>query len=163
LIYWSTKINTDINILDGLAFIVSLIALGYSIWQGSKTSQLEKKMNSKVLNSEFFKEIFFTLIIKEIPTQILEIKMANTFPDIKAKTRLLRTNLSNLRKNAEFYKYFEKEFHTQLVTITTNLEDELIKAIQTSNVESFKSREVKIDNEVNNLYNLLRNYYSELN
>ena len=111
-------------------------------------NDLNKKIAEKGLNKQFFEEIFFEDIVKNLP---------NSLDTLEETGDII---LSILEK-AKFYKYFEKDFYNSIKEDLFEI-DEILVDLDSKNREIFEIKKQKILSKIESFYEKLRNYYLEI-
>ncbi|MGU8478559.1 hypothetical protein ACV3QH_15050 [Clostridium perfringens] len=111
-------------------------------------NELNKKIAEKGLNKQFFEEIFFEDIVKNLP---------NSLDTLEETEDII---LSILEK-AKFYKYFEKDFYNSIKEDLFEI-DEILVDLDSKNREIFEIKKEKILAKIESFYEKLRNYYLEI-
>ncbi|EGT2192499.1 hypothetical protein ACV3ZT_06175 [Clostridium perfringens] len=111
-------------------------------------NELNKKIAEKGLNKQFFEEIFFEDIVKNLP---------NSLDTLEETEDII---LSILEK-AKFYKYFEKDFYNSIKEDLFEI-DEILVDLDSQNREIFEIKREKILAKIESFYEKLRNYYLEI-
>ncbi|MGU9370095.1 hypothetical protein ACV30O_11900, partial [Clostridium perfringens] len=93
-------------------------------------NELNKKIAEKGLNKQFFEEIFFEDIVKNLP---------NSLDTLEETEDII---LSILEK-AKFYKYFEKDFYNSIKEDLFEI-DEILVDLDSQNREIFEIKREKI-------------------
>lgn len=103
-------------ILSILAIIISIsVAIGEYIWN--------KKINITNLQSEFYKDIYFKYLMKDIPQARQYIHYNNEeLTDVNKLTDVL----NSIRQDSLFFKYKDKVFFENIKKQTQELEEHLI-------------------------------------
>lgn len=144
------------NIIAFLAFVVSVIS-GIFAYNANK---INKSTAEKNLNTRFFEEIYLKTIISDLPNSITEIKNANSKLDEKCD--IAKNIINDLLSKSVFYKYFDKEFYDDVKESIIKIEDELFKLQDKCNKSIVFEQKQNLEKEINNLYKILRNYYSKI-
>lgn len=100
------------------------------------------------MNKQFFEEIFFEDIVKNLP---------NSLDTLEETGDII---LSILEK-AKFYKYFEKDFYNSIKEDLFEI-DEILVDLDSKNREIFEIKKQKILSKIESFYEKLRNYYLEI-
>ena len=111
-------------------------------------NELNKKIAENGLNKQFFEEIFFEDIVKNLP---------NSLDTLEETEDII---LSILEK-AKFYKYFEKDFYNSIKEDLFEI-DEILVDLDSQNREIFEIKREKILAKIESFYEKLRNYYLEI-
>lgn len=111
-------------------------------------NDLNKKIAEKGLNKQFFEEIFFEDIVKNLPNSL----------DTLEKTGDI---ILSILEKAKFYKYFEKDFYNSIKEDLFEI-DEILVDLDSKNREIFEMKKEKILIKIESFYEKLRNYYLEI-
>ncbi|NGT95377.1 hypothetical protein G6Y98_06145 [Clostridium perfringens] len=108
-------------------------------------NDLNKKIAEKGLNKQFFEEIFFEDIVKNLP---------NSLDTLEETGDIILCIL----EKAKFYKYFEKDFYNSIKEDLFEI-DEILVDLDSKNREIFEIKKEKILAKIESFYEKLRNYY----
>lgn len=142
-------------------FVLPICAIIVSIYTWKKTEKITKGINRNELNKDFFKEIFFDIIIKDFPQAINKI----ISPGVTNLDSYEEANklIYQILDGAQFYKYFNKEFYNKIKRNLIDIDDVLTLLSNTNN-NQYQTEEYinRIKISVNNFYNNLKDYYYEI-
>ena len=150
------------NLIDFITIVISLIALGCSIYIWKKTDNTQKLMNNVNLESVIYLEIFKDFLIKTIPTARNEI-----YIDIDGKiceyTKLIDV-LIDLKKQAIYFNYRYLSFYEELVLKANEIENIIVEATSKKFVSIEKEKKLKeIDDKIMQLYeHIIKGYFGDL-
>lgn len=111
-------------------------------------NELNKKIAEKGLNKQFFEEIFFEDIVKNLPSSLDTLEETD---DI----------ILSILEKAKFYKYFEKDFYNSIKEDLFEI-DEILINLDSKNREIFEIKKEKILIKIESFYEKLRSYYLEI-
>lgn len=111
-------------------------------------NELNKKIAGKGLNKQFFEEIFFEDIVKNLPSSL----------DTLEETEDI---ILSILEKAKFYKYFEKDFYNSIKEDLFEI-DEILINLDSKNREIFEIKKEKILIKIESFYEKLRSYYLEI-
>ncbi|XZH20891.1 hypothetical protein ACSW87_05325 [Clostridium perfringens] len=111
-------------------------------------NELNKKIAEKGLNKQFFEEIFFEDIVKNLPSSL----------DTLEETEDI---ILSILEKAKFYKYFEKDFYNSIKEDLFEI-DEILINLDSKNREIFEIKKEKILIKIESFYEKLRSYYLEI-
>lgn len=144
-----------------LAFLVSLLTLIYTFHIDSKNLKFNEKVSKESVMSDFFKELYFDIITRELPNQLNQFKQGT----LSSKIELLENINSTIFKildNSLFYRYYDNNFYISIKSLIMNLQDEVFRTINLIACGIYREESTKIDKEVENLYKVLMSYYSSI-
>lgn len=111
-------------------------------------NDLNKKIAEKGLNKQFFEEIFFEDIVKNLPKSL----------DTLEETENI---ILSILEKAKFYKFFEKDFYNAIKEDLFEI-DEILVGLDSNSGEIFEIKKEKILMKIESFYEKLRNYYLEI-
>lgn len=146
------------NMLDIGALFIAFLAFIFSIINHKDNKKTSKTTTEKTLNKEFFERIYFDYMIDKLPSALsdLESKSENACDECESMEKIV---LEILDKSI-FYKYFDSDFYNKIKAIIIKLDEELVLAGECRNNTLFRERRDNIIRLTQNLYEILRLYYS---
>ena len=140
--------------------ILSVVAIGVSIatviWQSYK----DAKFNKINLNAEFFKQLFFDRLLKNIPKERDKLEF-NANGKLCGYKKFVNCFLKILSDSA-YYKYKDKKYYEDLKECIWGLEDYVFdKANQQINSEEQKKVFDNIDKKMSGIYKLMTDKYEK--
>lgn len=137
-------------ILSILAIIISLsVAIGEYIWN--------KKINITNLQSEFYKDIYFKYLMKDIPQARQYIHYNNE--ELTDVNRLIDV-LNSIRQDSLFFKYKDKVFFEKIKKLTQELEEHLIAKEGHMDADTFSDFNSDLNNRIEKLYTSIMDKYN---
>ncbi len=138
-----------------LSNIISIIAIIISIY----TVKTNKKNNKKTLNKNFFEKIFFEDMVEKIPSLLNKIEKDKL--NFSKNCEELDQVINKMLDKCAFYKFFAPDFYKKVKDILIKLDEELmLEPNREISVEVFKNKVSKIIELINELYKVLKEYYS---
>lgn len=142
-----------------LSDVLSLLAIGVSIYAVVNTNSVSKHIANKTLQKEYFDKIFFDFMLKTFPQEIMEKIEIETDSDVACDE--IEKNIVTFLKEAKVYKYINQDFYSNLYAEISKLEDLIFtffneKAEQNMSRARYDELLYQIDSNANELYVLLK-------
>lgn len=134
------------------ALIISIFALGVSIWVAFFEGRRDYKINRINLESVYFKEIYTEHLVTKIPKarNYIYFNQDNQL----SGTKNLINELKELRRDSLYFQYHSKSFYDELNDTIQSLEDYLV-----ANTKKVFVGEVR-DEFMESLHNMIEDMYS---
>lgn len=144
----------------GTELVLSVIAIGISLFTLWSEIRSQKKLNRINLNAEYFKHLFFDKLLKEIPEE-----RENLYFDsqgiLKGYGNFVDLFLSILN-DSKYYKYMDKSYYDYLKEEIMDLED-YVYTVPNGSVEDALHQEIfnEIDEKVQRVYDRMTDKYEK--
>lgn len=110
--------------MDIIALVVSIVSLLVSTSLGVYELIQNKNLNRMSLESEYFDELFKKFLLVDLPKSRKKITFDANY--VLVNTDELTKSLNDLRHNALYFQYTDKEFYSKLKNALRALEDYVV-------------------------------------
>lgn len=160
--------------VETIGIVITIFSLIYSIVDNRSEAidrekdeeeklNFKKQIKSKELMSDFFMELFFKELSKEIPNIIIKIRMVTSHIDRTTELVELMERTQLIEDKSLFYKYVDESNYEVIKESIQDLQDH-ISLITNMNEETYNRRKVDLDLEfekrISIFYKTLIEYYS---
>lgn len=139
--------------LSIIAIVISVITLLFEFYR-------DVKLNKTNLKSEYFKELYFKLLLEEIPQERNNLFFNPQGYLIHYRNFVELFNL--ILEKSMYYKYTDSKYYTELKNSVQELEDYVLETANKSFNKKLHSGILDdIDEKVENIFSILTNKYEK--
>lgn len=147
------------NLIDIISCVLAAVAIMLSIKTWARDNEFNKKLAQKTLNQKFFEEIFFNIIITDMPKALSNLEYSRTNSNSACED--MENIIMDIFSKAMFYKYFDSDFYEKIKIILVDIDDKLVYASDNSiDHITFENYKRQILDLIHKLYSVLKDYYS---
>lgn len=147
------------NLIDIISCVLAAVAIMLSIKTWARDNEFNKKLAQKTFNQKFFEEIFFNIIITDMPKALSNLEYSRTNSNSACED--MENIIMDIFSKAMFYKYFDSDFYEKIKIILVDIDDKLVYASDNSiDHITFENYKRQILDLIHKLYSVLKDYYS---
>lgn len=147
------------NLIDIISCVLAAVAIILSIKTWARDNEFNKKLAQKTFNQKFFEEIFFNIIITDMPKALSNLEYSRTNSNSACED--MENIIMDIFSKAMFYKYFDSDFYEKIKIILVDIDDKLVYASDNSiDHITFENYKRQILDLIHKLYSVLKDYYS---